>query len=588
MNDRLSKELFMSNFYVTFLGMLVASLGMLADGIIIFRFFGSNAMGAYGVVMPLTIAAAAVGSILTSGIQSTTGKSMIRGDSDATNGYFSLAVLIGLITSALMIVIVLGFSTQVLNVLRLRQDNPMFADALDYMRGSVISYLFIIMISAYQPVLMLLGKRIVVFAAVLVMLFVNVAGDLLSVFLHLGMFGIGLATTLSYMAGFLIMMVWLLKEGPLFRFSFRNVNGKAGELLLFGMPSGVQKIANALRIAVLNALLLAISTKAAVSALSVTFNISNIIGNVVVAGGSTVLMLASIYIGDEDEISLKKTFNIAVWEMILINGVIAIFVFLLAKPIVGIYCTDAEQIPLTATSLRWFVTSMPLFGVNIVWIRFLQASGKLALSTILNVCDNFIYVVLAALVLSKPFGDTGVWASFLVCEVMMTITLFICCFKNAGKASLHTEDLIMLPHVDEAERGERLDQTITKPQDAVDFSEKVYALGMKMGLSTRTTMLMSLCVEELTCYTIEKGFGDGKKHSIDARVLIKDHTWTISLRDDCKPMNPQDQLQIFKPEEAPDNMGLQIVYGCINDISYNNTMKMNHLVLSLTFDDSAG
>ncbi len=53
-------------------------------------------------------------------------------------------------------------------------------------------------------------------------------------------------------------------------------------------------------------------------------------------------------------------------------------------------------------------------------------------------------------------------------------------------------------------------------------------------------------------------------------------------------MNPQDQLQIFKPEEEPDNMGLQIVYGCINDISYNNTMKMNHLVLSLTFDDAAG
>ena len=45
MNNRLSKSLFRSNFFVTFLGLLVASLGMLADGIIISRYFGANATG---------------------------------------------------------------------------------------------------------------------------------------------------------------------------------------------------------------------------------------------------------------------------------------------------------------------------------------------------------------------------------------------------------------------------------------------------------------------------------------------------------------------------------------------------------------
>ena len=32
--------------------------------------------------------------------------------------------------------------------------------------------------------------------------------------------------------------------------------------------------------------------------------------------------------------------------------------------------------------------------------------------------------------------------------------------------------------------------------------------------------------------------------------------------------------------------GLRIVYGCIKDISYSNTMKMNHLMLRLTHDGS--
>ncbi|MBP3913844.1 MAG: hypothetical protein J6D14_05505, partial [Lachnospiraceae bacterium] len=324
MNDRLTRSLFMSNFLVTFLGMLVASLGMLADGIIINRFYGSDGMASYGVVLPLTIVAAAIGSILTSGIQSTTGKTMIRGDADATNGFFSMAVLVGIITGLLMIVIVLGFPTQVLGVLKLKPDNPLFANARGYMTGTAVSSIFIILISAVQPVIMLLGKRVVVYVSVLVMLFINVVGDLMSALMGFGMFGVGFATTLSYMAGFLIMFACLLKEGPLFRFSLRHIKGKIGGLLSFGSPSGVQKVANALRITVLNGLLMAISTSAAVSALSVTFNISNIIGNVVVAGGSTVLMLASIYLGDEDDVSLKKTYKIAVEQMLLINGVIAL------------------------------------------------------------------------------------------------------------------------------------------------------------------------------------------------------------------------------------------------------------------------
>ena len=140
----------------------------------------------------------------------------------------------------------------------------------------------------------------------------------------------------------------------------------------------------------------------------------------------------------------------------------------------------------------------------------------------------------------------------------MTITLFLCGFIYARKASMRTEDLIMLPKQKEEENREELDQTITSTKDAVDFSERVYAAGMNMGLTKRDTMLMSLCVEELACYTIEKGFQDKKKHSIDARVAMTDKAWTISLRDDCKPMNPQEQLQIFKPEDEMDNIGLVV------------------------------
>ena len=62
----------------------------------------------------------------------------------------------------------------------------------------------------------------------------------------------------------------------------------------------------------------------------------------------------------------------------------------------------------------------------------------------------------------------------------------------------------------------------------------------------------------------------------------------MSLRDDCKPMNPEEQIQIFNPKGNEDNIGLRIVYKCIDDITYSNTMKMNHLVLRLRFDESGG
>ena len=80
----------------------------------------------------------------------------------------------------------------------------------------------------------------------------------------------------------------------------------------------------------------------------------------------------------------------------------------------------------------------------------------------------------------------------------------------------------MRPKEEMVKKGEHLDQSIRNAQEAVAFSEKVYELGKKVGLSKRNTMLMALGVEELACYTIEKGFQDGKKHSIDARVTVNE------------------------------------------------------------------
>ena len=69
-------------------------LCLLIDSIMIGRFLGVDSMAAYGLSNPLLLSFAAIGSMVSAGVQVMCSKSLGSGDQKANNTYYSVTVVI--------------------------------------------------------------------------------------------------------------------------------------------------------------------------------------------------------------------------------------------------------------------------------------------------------------------------------------------------------------------------------------------------------------------------------------------------------------------------------------------------------------
>ena len=82
---------------------------------------------------------------------------------------------------------------------------------------------------------------------------------------------------------------------------------------------------------------------------------------------------------------------------------------------------------------------------------------------------------------------------------------------------------------------------------------------------------------------IEHGFADGKPHHLDVRVLVKDGTMVLRLRDDCSKFDLREKAASWQPDpEHPErNIGIHIIMRVAKDVAYTNTMNTNNLIITI-------
>ena len=90
---------------------------MLIDSIMIGRFLGVNSMTAYGLASPVLMVFAALGSMLSAGIQVQCGKTMGVGDREATDSCFSVSVFAAACISVIGLALVLLFTGPIATLL---------------------------------------------------------------------------------------------------------------------------------------------------------------------------------------------------------------------------------------------------------------------------------------------------------------------------------------------------------------------------------------------------------------------------------------------------------------------------------------
>ena len=302
---------------------LTVSLCLLIDSIMIGRFLGEQAIAAYGLANPLLLAIGAIGSLLAAGIQVTCSRSLGRGSQEETNAGYSSAIMVAGIISGVFMVAAILFRSFFAKAMGAGSSGELFNQTRDYIAGFSIGAPGSMGALTLVPFLQMAGQSNLLIVAVASMTVADVALDLLNVLVfHGGMFGIGLASSLSYYVAMVFAAVYFLSKKCIFRFSLKKVTkAKIIELLKGGVPAGVNMAASVLLVFALNRILLSTGGAEGVAAYAVIMSIGNAANCITTGIGGVSLTLCGILYNEEDRTGLKDTLTLLVRYAVILGAV---------------------------------------------------------------------------------------------------------------------------------------------------------------------------------------------------------------------------------------------------------------------------
>ncbi len=576
-------KIFRRMFLVQIMIQLIGIIGNVIDGMVTGRFLGENAIVAYGLSVTVTLIIALCGSVLSMGTSMVCSKQLGEGNLKQTRHVFSACFTVTLIFSTLLLLIIFIFAEPIAK--GLAASDEIIPLTADYLRGYAIAAPGIIFVAFLMPIMQMDGEMNRLMIAVVLMTAGDIAADLLNVTVfHGGMFGMALATAVSYYLALLILLLHFSKKEIIFTFPKPVFDlAVTRKMLRGGAANAASQLGRLVMTYALNLLLMKHSGVTAVTANAVIMSMANLCLVPGSAIADTAQVMAGVLCGEEDRRGIVQMVRTALKVAVLVNGTAILLFELSAVPLVGLFFNgSAEALPLTVIGFRFYVLTMIVYSVNAMYRCFCQGSGQIRKAFIITALDCLIFPLIAALVLELTLGAPAVWLAHVIGEGTLTLLIMAWLRKrNAGRSGL--EAIVPLPKDFGHDILASIEYSFSEkdPHLLVARSQEVHEFCRNNEADPRTAFLLALFVEEAVGNIIEHGFNDRKRHSIDLRILRKKEGWVLRLRDDCVLFNPNKYMEQYTGKDPTENIGLKMIRGASKEIIYLNTLRLNNLIVYL-------
>ena len=571
------------------LSVLTTSLCMLVDSIVIGRFLGVRAMAAYGLSSPILLIIGGVGTILSAGVQVSCSKSIGKGLIEEANVGYSSAVGSSLVISLLFLLFVLAFQNHIPTWMGAGTSGELFDSTRGYLIGFSIGAPGCITALVLIPFLQMAGQMGLLISAVVAMTVTDVALDLLNALVfHWGLFGMGLASALSYYVALLVAIWYFFSQKGIFRFRFRNVRiSKVAELVKSAIPSVFNIGTGVVLVFLINKILLRLNGSLAVAAYSVMTTIGNASNCISTGVYGVSLTLTGVLYQEEDKTGLKVMLKTLMPRCLIMGLTVGAFLAVAAPALVDLFLTDrtGASRQMAITGLRIYALGLVPCCINNAFKGYLQGSDRIRAIVNYSTAEGLLVPVLFAFGLSFPFGTTGVWFYFLAGEVISLLGFSILKWKRARRVSFDMDVFLDYKKGFGVGPDDMLEFDIKTLDEVTAVAETAERFCIEHGQSELTGAHVALCVEEMAANTIIHGFSPKGKNSLSVRIQDHDDRWIIRFRDDCRAFDPLHY--VFKKTDSPVS-GIRLMLSIADEVRYTYSMNLNNLmiVINSTADES--
>lgn len=567
---------------------LAVSLCLLVDNIMIGRFYQEQGMASYTLANPLLLSIGAIGSLLAAGVQVACGKSLGSGSKEETNAGYSSAVAFGTAVSVLFAAAVVLFAPFLARAMGAGTSGGLYDMTKGYLIGFSIGAPGSMGALVLIPFLQMAGQGNLLIVAVLTMTVTDIALDLLNgLVLHWGMFGMGLASSLSYYAAIAVVGTYFLSKRCVFRFSFRGVSlKKIAELFRGGVPAGFNMASSVIMVFLLNRVLKSTGGSSALAAFAVITSLGNAANCITTGVGGVSLTLSGIFFHEEDRTALRTLIRCLSRYGVILGLAMGAFLVAAAPLLVSLFIAEpGETQHMAALGLRLFAAGMIPCSINNALKNAYQGTKRVFLTVLISLLEGTFFPVLAGFVFSRFIGTTGVWLYFLAGETLTLLFIAALVMILArklpwqdGAALLLKKDFGVMPDC-------LLEMDIRSMEDVTAAAQKAEQFCRDHGQDAKVSNHIALCIEEMAANTIQHGFAmDQKHHDLSVRLLQKEADTVLRFRDDCGAFDPVSYI----PKDGEDALGIRLVLAFAQDARYTYALNLNNVCIRIGRENAAG
>ena len=490
-HPEITASVFLLSVTAFFTSTLMTTIGGVIDGYVVGNTMGTAEVGAMSLTSPVWFMMSIIYGILAMGCQPLCARELAKGNRENARRIFSTTLIVGMAATLVLSVLIFVFSGTVTRLLGASPEMEVYKPCRTYLTGIAFGLPGLALISLLSIGINLEGARKWTVYSAVVMTGMDVLLDILVAGLHGDIFIMGFTTSISYVSGALVLLLYYLKRKDiLLRPKLTGISLRTvGQVSLMGMPMGVSRMANAWRSAYINHLLAGSATAAGLAAYNVQVQLNYLTNALFMGIAQTTSLMISLYYAEENREGMRHTVLIALaYELFFGLSITFLLRSAAVRPLISRFFLGGNTDSIMIANIAIYYFAMGLIGraLSTLLANYLQTTGRPLVSNLVYVlCDValiLIFVTWRVARLPDTVGDAilagTVFSSvsqaqmsmlFVIPVIILAVNLF-----DRTRNGLGWSAVLMLPKNYGIPKEQELTDSPRTLEEVADFSQRAY------------------------------------------------------------------------------------------------------------------
>ena len=306
-------------------------------------------------------------------------------------------------------------------------------------------------------------------------------------------------------------------------------------------------------------------------------------------GLATSPMIRMFY-ASKDKTGVKSIFGRSMLDGILFT--IGWAVIVMGAAAIAVAVGDSKYAGIANNGLMITLPFLIIYAFAHMLSSFYKATGKKMQSTLIDVVPmGIIFPLVSFIILAIDKGQSflgvdrgnALWFPMGLSIVLYLLIHYVVLAIKNKKFIIGVDNYMMIGNEYDGHIAQ-IDVSIRdNRKDIAELAEKVHTFFKEQNISSRTSYMAALCIDELANDIVNKEIKEGKNFEnesyLDIKIISNEDKLKIIIRDASKPYNPLDYDKL-NPDFS--KIGVQLVQKAADYIAYTRLYKMNIITIELT------